>query len=148
MSKYLSAFKQLAAEHSDKFIIQGDRLLVEEIKTEEIKTAGGIVMASTVDGYGRNKDGIEANRAIFARVLAAGPGFEDADGAQVDTEVKAGDVVMVSPNSILWFSTFVNSVATLDVRLGLTREQDVHLHFKGQSAYELVQGFLKERISG
>jgi co-chaperonin GroES (HSP10) len=144
VSKYLEAFRQLSAEFPD-FLLQGDRLLVEEIRPEEIKTQSGIVMASSVDGFGRNKDGLEANRAIFARVLAAGPGFLD-NGDAIKCEVAAGDVVMVSPNSILWFSTFLNNIATLDVRLGLTREQDVHLHFRGDGTYDAVRGYLKGKL--
>lgn len=147
MSKYLAAFQSLTSGPlADDFVLQGDRLLVEEIKPEEMKTQSGIVLASDTGGFGRNKDGLDSNRAFFARVLVAGPGHYEEDGTDVPCEVAPGDVVMVSLNSVMWFTTFMNNIATVDVKMGLTRESDVHLHFKGRHAYDEVRAFLKSQL--
>lgn len=145
-SRYLDAFKTLVAEFGDRFVIFGDEHFVEEVPKEDIRTAGGIHLPSNVDGFGRNHDGLEVNRAIFCRVVASGPGHVDDAGKTWDTTLRPGDVILVSPNSVLWFQTFLNNVSTMDRKIGVVREKFAHSAWRGDETYDVFRARLKELL--
>ena len=136
MSKYLDSFKQLALEGSDSFQLIGDCLIVEElVEANEVKTAGGIIVQGT-DGM---RDGFEQNKPTFVRVLAVGEGYYDEEGKTVPIDANPGDIVLVGALSVKWLSTFgpIISIGKGE-RLGITRESEIQLRFKGQNGYDEV----------
>ncbi|OPZ28295.1 MAG: 10 kDa chaperonin [Lentisphaerae bacterium ADurb.BinA184] len=62
----------------------GDRVLVEEIEEEEVKSGGIIIPDSAKEKPQR------------AKVVALGTGKRDDDGKKIPFEVKVGDVILTS----------------------------------------------------
>jgi co-chaperonin GroES (HSP10) len=143
-SKYLEAFEKLKTKFTDKFHLTGDCLLVEslpnlEASKEVIRADGTKVSLFMTAGDTKKIDGLELNKPTFARVIACGEGFykdQDGDMVEVPLEVKPGDVVLISPMSVKWFSILGGIVFTKEQAIGITRESEVQMHFKGEETYD------------
>lgn len=134
MNKTLQAFKALSETGTKNYTLYGDVLIVEEVTAELPKTKSGLVMAT---GREKQIDGLELNKPVFVRVLAVGAGYYDEEtGEDVPPEVQVGDIVLVGPMSVKWFSYFGNLISTATSRLGLTRESEIQMRFKGQEGYD------------
>lgn len=135
-SRYLEAFKTLKKEAKEAYQLMGDALIVEEMEeANEVKTKSGIV----IQGSSRNADGFEQNKPTFVRVLDIGAGYFDEEGKDIPLEVQPGDIILVGALSVKWLSTF-GSVVSLGKgeRIGITREAEIQLRFKGQHGYDEV----------
>lgn len=131
-SKYLEAFKSAKEQAGDVYELYGDALLVEKVPEEEMKTSGGIYIASNVKNQIGN---ISDNKPFFVHVLAVGQGYYDVDGKDVPVSVQPGDIILIGVNSVKWFSQLeIPSYESFSV--GLTRESEIQLKFKGQEAYK------------
>lgn len=137
MSEYLKAFQAAAAAEPDALTIIGDCLLVELIPDEEHKTKSGLVLAS---GAQNQINGLSADKPSFVRVLLVGAGYyNDADGKigeQVPLDSKLGDIVLVGRTSIKPFSVFGKLTNYGQATLGLIRESDIQIRFRGQEGYD------------
>lgn len=135
-SKYLDNFKRLAEEGREAYVLVGDCILVEElVEANEVKTKGGIVIQGTTG----MRDGFEQNRPTFVRVLAVGEGYYDEDNKSVPLEARPGDIILVGALSVNWLSTFGPIVSIVKgERIGITREAEIQLRFKGQNGYDEV----------
>lgn len=142
---HLPAFKKLSEDCADHFELVGDCLIVEEIPHEEQKTKGGVYIP-TSKRIGQ-VDGLEANRPTFVRVLAVGNGYYDPkDERDIPLEVEVGDIILVGRMGIKWFSTFGPIVSSGEAQVGLTRESEIQLRFKGQHGYNACFAALKHAI--
>lgn len=129
-SKYLEAFKKAKSEASDSYTLYGDAILVEKVPEEEVKTASGIYIASSSK---TQLGSIADNKPHFVHVLSVGEGFYSETG-DVPVSVEPGDIILVGVNSVKWFS-HMEIPQYEPFTVGLTRESEIQLKFKGQEAY-------------
>lgn len=141
---YLKAFQKVDTKLPDLFILPGDCLFVEEVKPEEQKTAGGILIPTS--GKILNIDGIEATRPMFVRVLKVGAGYYDKDGYHVSLDSQPGDILLVGKLSVKWLSCFGPIVSAGDNPIGMVRESDHQGHFPGIGSQEKYFDALKEAL--
>lgn len=140
---YLEAFKNLP---TDSFELIGDCLLVEEIRPEEQKTLGGIVLPTSKEI--KQIDGVEANRPTWVRVLLVGAGYYDPkDESIVPLDVAPGDIILVGRLSVKWLSTFGPLVSSGENQIGITRESEIQLRFKGQAGQDAVFASLRSSLN-
>ncbi|NUP89188.1 MAG: co-chaperone GroES [Candidatus Sumerlaeia bacterium] len=66
-----------------KFKPLGDRVLIEPVKEDEQKTAGGIIIPDSAK-----------EKPMQGKVIAVGPGSRKDDGERIPMEVKVGDRVL------------------------------------------------------
>lgn len=146
-SPMLDAFTALKNTHPNAMTLYGDSILVEEVKPEEVKSKGGIILS--VSSKIEQMDGIEANRPIYVRVLATGEGFYDDENPEKDVplSVKPGDICLVGRLSVGWLSSFLGIASDSKHLLGITREAEVKIKLEGQEGYETARTFLSEKIN-
>ncbi len=133
-SKYLPAFQKLAKEAPELFELIGDCLLIEVIPDDEFKTKGGLILAS---GNDRQVNGLQADKPTFVRVLLVGAGYYDDDTLEpVALDSSPGDIVLVGTTSIKKFSVFGKLMTYGEATLGLIRESDIQLRFKGEEGFD------------
>lgn len=120
-TKYLAHFERL----KDKFVLNGNRILVEILPKEEMKTQGGIVIASDLSGY---KTQTEDKRPLMAMIVCCG----DA----VDEQWKPGMVCWITKHPT-FYSEFPGIGAT-ENKLALITDDpnDIHMSWENLSAYE------------
>jgi len=134
-SKYLEQFQKLEGLR-DKFELVGDFMLIERMPQEEKKTKSGIVLAPTPGDY---KSELQAEQPVFAHVLAVGEGFyDDETGEDIDGKAKPGDIILISPMCVTWFKTFGTVISEGDALVGVARENDAKMFFKGVEGYTAV----------
>lgn len=117
-SKYLSKFIKLN-DHRDKFKLHGGRVLIELMPTEEIKSAGGIIVAAP-SNYAKGSTA-ETSRGTLATVLLSGEGYVGSEGEEYELDAKPGKVVLINELGLKTFSVFpgladytANSIALID----------------------------------
>ncbi len=131
---HLNAFKAHRKELEGLYYLTGDCLLVEEIPKAEVKTKSGLVLSS---GGRKSFDGMDMNQPLFVRVLDKGPGFYDEEtGDSSPLEVEVGDIILIGKVSVQFFSTFGPLVSEPGSQIGLTRESEIRMRFKGQEAWD------------
>jgi co-chaperonin GroES (HSP10) len=153
-SYFLEAFQKAKAEAGDAFYATGDVLLVESIPAEEMKSQGGIYIPSSFDQ--KKVDGLDMNKPTFCRVVLVGEGFYN-EGAMMKGEngafglpptvaldVEVGDIILVGPMAVKWLSVFGPLFSKGENQIGITRESEIQLRFKGQAGYERVCQILKD----
>jgi co-chaperonin GroES (HSP10) len=133
-SNYLDQFKAMASESADAYELYGDCLLVEKLKEPERKI-GSIILA-TASG---RVDSFAQDRPHFVKVLAIGKGFYNEEtGQDVPLSVAPGDIILVGPMSVKYFSMFGSLEAYEPDSIGITRESEIQLRFKGEEGYGQV----------
>jgi co-chaperonin GroES (HSP10) len=139
-SRYRTQFDRLATLDPKPYELTADYLLVERIPDEELKTKSGLILAS-VQTNALNT--LTADKPQWARVLACGEGYysleEDAEGNEVEKttplNAKPGDIVLVSKLSVKYFSLFGELDGYEPDSIGLTKESEIQLRFKGEEGY-------------
>lgn len=99
--KYLAKVESAVKE--GLLVINGNRLLIELLEEEEVKTASGII-TNVVE----KKTYEAAERARVAVVLAVGPGYSTAEEGDVDLPYKSGDYIMVNHLGVVKFGEFLD----------------------------------------
>ncbi len=148
MSNYLDQFKAMASESGEAYELYGDCLLVEKIKEAERKI-GSIILA-TANG---RTDSFGADKPHFVRVLAVGKGYYNEETSQdVPLNVEPGDIILIGPLSVKYFSMFGSLEAYEPDSIGITRESEIQLRFKGEEGYGQVFATLnrhaKKKVDG
>lgn len=101
-SKYLAFFRQLKERQPGFYQLFGSRILVEVLPEPEMKTAGGLVIASS----SRQITDTQENKFTAAVVIAVGKGYyDDESGEDVALSVKPGQVVEVVRTGLRKYST-------------------------------------------
>jgi len=140
-SKYLTQFQRLQTEGAELFELRGNRLLVEMLPEEEIKTASGLVMAKDVRQV--RGSSIAQNEATVALVIYVGKGYyDDSTGEEVPLDVKPGDIILTSAMGLKYYSTFPGLQGYTQNSLALTTDDNIHAVIPGFVAYEKIKGLL------
>jgi hypothetical protein len=152
-SKYLKAFQQTAESQRPDYQLIGDFLLVELIPDDEFKTKSGIILQTDLSKSQTN--GIHTDKPTFVRVLMTGEGYfddsdkmDDEDASEgprtIPLESQPGDIALVGRTSIKFFSVFGKLVSYGETQLGLCRESDIQMRFKGQEGFDRFFGALNQ----
>lgn len=133
-SRYLEYFIANKDSIREQMEVIGNIIVVERIKMPETKTASGIIIAESFPKSQLNT--LVADRPMFYRVLHVGEGYIDTDGNDVPLNARPGDIVLLASASVKLFSSFpmVGSYETDSI--GITRDEDVQIRYKGQEAFE------------
>lgn len=99
--RYLDKVGQAVKENL--LVINGNRLLIELLEEEEVKTASGII-TNVVE----KKTYESAERARIAVVLAVGPGYATDDNEEVAIPYKSGDFILVNHLGVVKFGEFLD----------------------------------------
>lgn len=99
--RYLDKVGQAVKENL--LVINGNRLLIELLEEEEVKTASGII-TNVVE----KKTYESAERARIAVVLAVGPGYATDDNEEVAIPHKSGDFILVNHLGVVKFGEFLD----------------------------------------
>lgn len=133
-SNYKLQFEMMASEAGEAYELYGDCLLVEKLKPAEQKI--GSIIIATVDTH---RNTLAQDRPHFVKVLAVGKGFyNDETGQDVPLNVSIGDIILVGPLSVKYFSLFGDMEAYEPDSIGITRESEIQLRFKGEEGYKQV----------
>lgn len=122
---YLNYFQ----ENKHKYHFQGDRLLVELLENEEIKTESGIVIAKAADAYAHGTQTTHL-QSQTARILLL-PQEEDTGGLadwekHLYGKLKPGSKVLLSVDGVRAYSQFPGVEHTTEAKIGLTLLQNIH----------------------
>lgn len=123
----------MASESVESYELYADCLLVEKLKEPELKV-GSIYLAPV-----SSHSSFKADRPHFVRILALGKGFYNEEtNEDVPLNVQAGDIVLVGPISVKYFSTFGDLEAYEPDTIGITREAEILWRFKGEEGWKQV----------
>lgn len=143
-SKYLKRFEKLVAEGAQTFQLIGDYILVERIHIKEKKTAGGIILS--LEDNGKQKNTLSQDLPTLVRVIAVGEGYyDDENKSSVPLNVRPGDICLVGSVSTKWFSD-LDIADYKPYEIGLSRDEEIKMLFKGQEGYERAFGLLNSGI--
>ncbi|GAC1686490.1 MAG: hypothetical protein NVS9B9_08640 [Ktedonobacteraceae bacterium] len=137
-SKYWDAFQALE-KVPDALTLLGDTILIERAPPEERDTHSGITIATEVSTH---KDTMEDGATNFGLVLAVGPGYYDDDG-DVPLSVRPGDIVLVDPLAVNWYSQFGGIARYKPYAIGMINQQQLRVIFKD---YQKTFKVLNENI--
>lgn len=137
-SKYLKAFEELSKTQAVELI--GDLLVVERLPEPEARDLGGIIVQ---DGdHVRAMFGSES-RPHLALVVATGKGYYS-DAGSVELNTKPGDIVVIGNASVKYFSSFGLLDNYAPDSLGITRDSDVQIRFRGKDGYKQAFDILNQ----
>jgi co-chaperonin GroES (HSP10) len=140
-SRYLTQFQRLQTDGAELFQLRGNRLLVEILPEEEIKTESGLIMAKGIK-HARGGS-IEEHKATIALVVYVGKGyFDDDTGEDVAMDVKPGDIILLSPMGLKFYSTFPGLKGFTQNTLAMTTDDNIHAIIPGLVALDKVKGLL------
>lgn len=139
-SKYLEKAKAVRELKGKSYTLNGDFLLVERAKVEEVKTASGLILHTE---FKQQRDGLFDNMPEFVRVLDVGAGYYDESGKDVPLDVQVGDIILVGRASVKWLS--VLEVPNYEpFSIGITRETEIQLRFHGDEGYKAFMAALND----
>lgn len=136
--KYLNRFQKLT---SSDLPLRGDRILLELLPKLEVKTKGGLVIATSLTDH---RSTTVENAADIAVVLAVGSGYYAEDGTDVPLDVKVGNVVMVSRFGMRTYSSFPGLNDYVADTIALARESDCHIKWDTVEAFEAYTSKLND----
>lgn len=127
-TKTLAAFK----EASKFFTLVGNRILVERLPDEEVKTSTGLILS------GGSRSEVSASKPLICLVVAIGEGYTPVDGTEekIPLDVKVGSVVMINEAGVNFFSTIPGFTAYSEMKLGLASEGDIQMRFANMEEFE------------
>lgn len=135
-SKYLSQFENVKAGYK----LRGNRLLVEPLPKEELKSAGGLLLHAPQSDH---KSTLDQNRACLAVVLAVGEGYtDDETGEDVPLDIEVGAVCLISAYGLRSFSNFPGIREYKPDGIALIRDTDVTQFWKSAEDYNTYKALL------
>lgn len=131
-SLYLERFQKLPKMPAT---LRGNLILVEKIPEPEKKTKAGIILPS--DNSHRQLNSIGADAPNFCIVLQVGEGYVSDEGTLVpdSMETKPGDIVLLPKLSIKYFSQFADLDDYKPDTIGIAKETEVQMLFRGEGEY-------------
>lgn len=140
-SKYLEQFKRLSESPACPGLY-GDRLLIEVLKKEELKTESGLILETNAEYHSET----ESNRETMGVVLMVGEGAYDPDaGVEVELDYKVGNVVLVSPYALTFYTKFPGLVGSFELNtVALVRHTGVHMRWESFLHYEEYKKVLNQ----
>lgn len=147
MSQHQSFEKEFATLRelgSETFVLRGSSIIVELQEKEEVKTQGGIIIA-TPDSHTRKS--VEAHRIIVGKVLMTGPGYwvEASDGMGHEMsgyeplEVKVGAIVLMPQDTYSWVSYFPGITRPTNDKLALVKMDSIVGYYPTEEAYKTAR---------
>lgn len=131
-SKYLDRFKGLSFEGTKTHVLVGNTILVEKLKEPERKI-GSFIMPTDI----KQRGSFEQDIAVFVRVLAVGEGYyDDVTKEDLPLDVQVGDIILVGQLSVKYFSFFGELQNYEPDTIGITRESEIQLRFRGEEGYK------------
>lgn len=131
-TKYVEMFKKLREVKGKAYVLRGNNILVEVIH-EEVKTAGGIIIAEVKKQVHGN---VRENEGLIGIVLDTGEGYYDEETKEtVPMDVSVGDIVLLPKYSLSLYTTFPGVVGSTDNKIGMTLESEIKMIFKGEEGY-------------
>lgn len=129
-TKYLNRFEKLT---SSDLPMRGNRLLLELLPKQEVKTKGGLVIATSLTDH---RSTTVENAADVAVVLAVGEGYYGDDGAAVPMDIQVGNVVLISRYGMRTYSSFPGISDYVADTIALARDSDTHVKWDSIEAFE------------
>ncbi len=121
------------------FVLRGSTLIVEIQEPEEVKTKGGLIVASHAD---HKKGGsVEAHRVEVGKVLLAGQGyyteaFLETPASYEPLECQPGAIVLLPQFSTQPISHFPGIQRPTGNKLAMIKMDQVLAYYPSQEAYE------------
>lgn len=138
--KEISILRELG---SDTFVLRGSTLLVEIQEMEEIRTKGGIVLATHSDHAKGNS--VAAHKVEVGVVLMAGEGYWNDDTGKLEPlDCQPGAVVMLPQYSTQAMSHFPGISRPTGNKLALVKMDQVLAYYPSKEAYELAKSKLND----
>lgn len=135
-SKYLKQFESA----SGSIRLRGNRILVEVLPPEELKSAGGLLLAAPDSDH---RSSLENNRASLAIVLVTGEGYDD-DGTDVPLDIKPGNVVLINAYGLRPYTNFPALSNYKRDEIALLRDSDVNCVWESVEAFQIYA----EKLNG
>lgn len=129
-TKYLNRFQKLT---SSDLPMRGNRLLLELLPKQEVKTKGGLVIATSLTDH---RSTTVENAADVAVVLAVGEGYYGDDGEAVPMDIKVGNVVLISRFGMRTYSSYPGVQDYVADTIALARDSDCHVKWDSIEAFE------------
>lgn len=124
-------FKNLR-EKPELFRLKGSTLIVKLIE-EELKTEGGIVIASSSEQL---KGGTDEHRLNVAEVLMAGEGYVDDEGNPEPLDCQPGAIVVLPKFGMSLISVFPGLNEPTGEKLAMVKEDQILCYYPTKEAYE------------
>lgn len=131
-SKYLGRFQALWTGAPELFTLHDNRLLVEILPKDELKSKGGLILTPSRSDH---RSVTEENQHQLAVILYVGAGFLNEKNEVVRPNYQPGNLVLVSPYSLKPYTSFPMLAEYTANELALTRDIDVHCSFKNEDEY-------------
>lgn len=143
--KELTTLRELGPE---TFVLRGSTLIVEIQEPEEIKTKGGIVLATTADHAKGNS--VNAHRVEIGKVLMAGQGYWDEtidtneypSGKYEPLECQPGAIVILPQFSVQLMSHFPGIHRPTGNKLAMVKMDQILAYYPSKVAYEIAKAKL------
>ena len=107
--------------------IRGNTLVLELLPEPEVKTAGGLIIASDRNQL---RGGIKDSMMVTALVCAVGEGYYQDDGSTIPVDTPVGSVVMAPPYAVRRYSMFPGFTEPTYERIGSISESEVTIWLK------------------
>jgi co-chaperonin GroES (HSP10) len=128
-------------EMNESFVLRGSSIIVEILPDEEIKTAGGLIIAT--DSKHIKGNSIEQHKLQVARVLMTGPGYwNDETESYEKLEVHPGSIVILPQFSTSLISVFPGIQRPTSNRLAFIKMDAIMGFYPSVEAYEQVKAKL------
>lgn len=121
------------------FVLRGATIIVELQPEQELKTKGGLIIATKSDQV---IGGVNANKLEVGKVLMTGPGYWQEDGKYEALEVKAGAMVILPQYSTQYISMFPGIQRPTGGKLGMVKMENVLAYYPSQEAFQEAQAKL------
>jgi co-chaperonin GroES (HSP10) len=137
-------FSQLRELGEQSFVLRGSSIIVEIQPEEEIKTAGGLIIATDPKHIKGNS--VEQHKLQVGKVLMTGPGYwidgEEGSGSFEPLEVKPGAIVILPQYGTSYISVFPGIQRPTGNKLGVVKMDQVLAYYPTQEAFEQVKAKL------
>lgn len=133
MESFEKEFSKL--REMEGFVLRGSSIIVEILPDEEIKTAGGIIIAT--DNKQVKGNSVEQHKLQVGKVLMTGPGYwDDENNTNEPLEVTAGAIVILPQYGTQYISIFPGIQRPTANKLGMIKMDQVMAYYKTPQAYE------------
>ena len=141
MESFAREFAILREMGQDTFVLRGSTMVVEVLEEEELKTKGGIIIATDRDQ--RKGNSVEQHKLLVGRVLMTGPGYWDDDKrAYEPLEVSTGAVLILPQFSTQFISMFPGLGRPTGNKLCLVKMDAVLAYYPTEAAYDKARAQL------
>lgn len=138
--KELAVLRSLGQE---TFVLRGSTLIVEIQEQEEIKTKGGIVLATHAD-HAKGQS-VAAHRVEVGKVLMVGEGYWDEQNREfVSLGIAPGAIVMLPQYSTQLMSHFPGIQRPTSNKIAMIKMDQILAYYPTQKAYETA----KKKLNG